>query len=348
VSRGAAILASLLVTIGRPTWWVLALCGFLVRGGLLVFFIPIVVLPSPLALSNIAAPLIVPVAFGQIGAETVVVVVAVLGALVAWLVIGGWVAAATDVALIREARSAAAEEGLERATSPTERDRKLIGRILAARLIALIPLGFAIAIGLLRIIAITYAELTNPVDVDTPLVARVASGATPQLAFILLAWLLGEIVGGSAARWIVLDSATLDRSLGRALRDVVRRPRSTLLPWLATSLVLFAIVSLDLAAARITWEQAQIALATPTTDATTALIALLVFVGTWLAAFALTGVLTAIRSVVLTFEHARSRLATFEGRASDKAQGQDSAGTFGASAHHRPGDRYRHDDGGSL
>ena len=69
MSRSAAVLASLLVTLGRPTWWVLALSTFLVRGGLLLFLLPIVSIPSPLAVSNVLAPLIVPVAFGRIGAD---------------------------------------------------------------------------------------------------------------------------------------------------------------------------------------------------------------------------------------------------------------------------------------
>ncbi len=76
VSRGGAILASLLVTLGRPAWWLLALAGFLVRGGFVVFLIPIVVLPSPLAVSNVVAPFIVPMALGRIVPEVIVLSIA--------------------------------------------------------------------------------------------------------------------------------------------------------------------------------------------------------------------------------------------------------------------------------
>ena len=74
MSRGGAILASLLVTLGRPAWWLLALAAFLVRGGFVVFLVPIVVLPSPLAISNVAAPFVVPMALGRIGPEVFVAV----------------------------------------------------------------------------------------------------------------------------------------------------------------------------------------------------------------------------------------------------------------------------------
>jgi hypothetical protein len=353
VSRGVAILASLLVTIGRPTWWLLALCGFLVRGGFLVFFLPIVTLPSPLALSNIVAPLIVPVAFGQIGGDAVVAAAVTLVLLVSWLVVGGAVAGAMDLALIREARDAATDEGLEPAGQRSgASDRQRVGRILVARLIAAVPLALAIAIGLVRIVAIAYVELTNPIDVDTPLVARVAAGAAPQLAVVVLAWVFGEVVGGGASRWIALEEAPVARALARAVADTVRRPRSTLLPWLATSLVLLVVAGLDLAAARIAWERAEIVLSTSTSTSTTdtgaAAVALLAFVATWLAALVLTGVLVAIRSAMATFEHARWRLAAAESQTPGTSSTQDDPGTFGASTHHRPGDWSGHGEGGSL
>jgi hypothetical protein len=349
VSRGAAILASLFDTLGHPTWWLLALCGFLVRGGFLIFFIPIVDLPSPLALSNIVAPLIVPVAFGQIGGDAVFVTVVAVGALVGWLLVGGSVAAAMDLALIREARDAAADEGLEPAGPPARtRDGRLVGRILAARLIASVPVAVAIAIGLVRMVAVTYAELTNPIDVDTPLVARVVAGAAPQLAVVAVAWLFGEVIGGAAGRWIALEDAPVGRALARALADTGRRPRSTLLPWLATSLVLLAVVGLALGAARMAWQSAEIVLSTSTTDTVAAAVALLAFVGTWLAALVLTSVLAAIRSTIATFEHLRLRLAAADSRAAGTSDTEDDPGTFGASAHRRPGDWSGHGEGGSL
>jgi len=339
VSRGGAILASLLVTLGRPAWWLLALAGFLVRGGFIVFLIPIVVLPSPLAISNVVAPFIVPMALGRIGPEMIALLIAGGAGLFAWLLLGGAIAAATDLALTRDAVAAAADEGV--ATPPEgpasidseRRDRGLVGTILAARLIAWLPLAAALAIGLVRIVAVTYVELTRPAEVESPLALRVALGAAGELAVMAVAWVFGELVGGLASRWIVLDRAPTGPALAAAARDVVRRPASTLLPWLVTTLMLLLILGGSVGAASVAWSRVTVALANRTPDVATVAISLLLFVAIWLAALVLGGLFAAVRCSVLTFEHLRVRAET---------------GTFGASAHHRPGDRSVPDRGGSL
>lgn len=339
MSRGGAILASLLVTLGRPAWWLLALAGFLVRGGFVVFLIPIVVLPSPLGVSNVVAPFIVPMALGRIGPEVSVLLFVAGAGLFGWLLIGGAIAAATDLALTRDAVAAAADEGvatLPESASPINaerRDRALVGTILAARLVAWLPLAAALAIGLVRIVAVTYVELTRPAEVESPLALRVALGAAGELTVMAVAWLFGELVGGLASRWIVLDDAPAGRALAAAARDVVRRPASTLLPWLVTTLMLLIILGGTVGAASVAWSRVTGALSNRTPDVATVAISLLVFVAIWLAALVLGGLFAAVRSSVLTFEHLRVRAET---------------GTFGASAHHRPGDRSVPDRGGSL
>ncbi len=339
MSRGGAILASLLVTLGRPAWWLLALAGFLVRGGFVVFLIPIVVLPSPLAVSNVVAPVIVPMALGRIVPEVIVLLIAGGAGLFAWLLIGGAIAAATDLALTRDAVVAAADEGIATPPEsvppidPERPDRALVGSILAARLIAWLPLAAALAIGLVRIVAVTYEELTGPAEVEIPLALRVALGAAGELAVMAVAWVFGELVGGLASRWIVLDDAPAGPALAAAGRDVVRRPASTLLPWLVTTLMLLIILGGTVGAASVAWSRVNVALANRNPDVATVAISVLVFVAIWLAALVLGGLFAAIRSSVLTFEHLRVRAKT---------------GTFGASAHHRPGDRSVPDRGGSL
>jgi hypothetical protein len=339
VTRGGAILASLLATLGRPGWWLLALAGFLVRGGFLVFLLPIVVLPSPLALSNVVAPFIVPMAFGRIGPETIAVGVVAIVSLFAWLLVGGSIAAATDLLLTRDAAAAAIDEGVAPPPETPEgipwerRDRVHVATILAARLVAWLPFVAALAVGLVRIVAVTYVELTRPVEVESPLALRVALGAAGELAVIAVAWLLGELVGGLATKRIVLDDAPAGRALLAAVRDVVRRPGSTLLPWLVTTALLATILGGTVGAASVAWSRISVALSDSPTDATTVAISLLTFVAIWLAALILGGLFAAVRGSVMTFEHVRVRART---------------GTFGASAHHRPGDRSVRDRGGSL
>ena len=62
-TRGGTLVA-LFASLGRPSWWLLAIAGFLVRGGIVVFFVAIVTLPSPLALANVLEPIITPLYLG--------------------------------------------------------------------------------------------------------------------------------------------------------------------------------------------------------------------------------------------------------------------------------------------
>jgi hypothetical protein len=334
VSRGGAILASLLATIGRPDWWLLALAGFLLRGGFVLFIVPIVLLPSPLAVSNIVAPVIIPIALGRIGTDAIAISVGAAALLSGWILIGGWIAAATELALIRSTRAAAVDEGVGSAPDAVaQRDRVLVGRLLAARLIAWLPLAVAIAVASLRIIAILYAELTRPVDVATPLAVRAALEAAPELAVVAIAWLVGEIVGSLAGRRIVLDGTPSGGSLRAGAGDLVRRPVSTLLPWLVTTGLLLTVLAGTVGAAGIAWSRVIVALSDRVPDPATIVLNLLLFVAIWLAAIVLAGLFAAVRASVQTFEEVRQRSATR---------------TFGASAEQRPGDWSIPDEGGSL
>lgn len=357
MSRSAAVLASLLATLGRPAWWPLALAAFLLRGGFALFLVPIVFLPSVLALSVLVAPWIMSLAFGRIDAEVVAVIGGGLVVFLAWLVGGGWIAAAMDVALIRLAADAAAEEGIGPVTATLSgsganrrrRDRAIINRVLVARLLAAIPLGIAVAIGIARIVAVTYIELTQPADPSVPLVARVLAGATGELALIAAAWAFGEVVGGVAARRIVLGRATVARAVRGAVSDVLRQPLSTIVPWLVTTAFGATMLAATLGAARIAWSRTVVLIAGDTSEATVLALALLIFVAIWLAGLLLAGAFAALRSTVQTFEEVRRTVPTAAGSGTETAEsGGDQPGTFGASAHHRPGDWSMRDEGGSL
>src|SRR5258705_3159691 len=148
-TRGAT-LAALFSALGRPSWWILALAGFLVRGGIIVFVVAIVTLPSPLALSNDLAPSLTPLDLGHLEPTTLALIVAAIVIIVAWIVAGGWFAAATEVVLVRDARQAAHEEGLPTRPLPPA-GSMLITRSAVAHLVALIPLAFALGAGSLQI-----------------------------------------------------------------------------------------------------------------------------------------------------------------------------------------------------
>jgi hypothetical protein len=356
VSRSAAFLASLLVSLGRPSWWLIALAGFLARGGIVLAILAVVSLPSPLILSNLVAPVILPLAMGHLDAGVVATIAALVAGLLAVLLIGGLIGAVTDLALIRDGVAAAADEGVvspgggiaEAWPAGGRGGIRVVGRILAVRLLAHLPFVAIVAIGGVGIVDVTYIELTRPGEVATPLVARIVASAARPIVAIIVAWFLGELAGGIAARRIVLDGVGVRAALVGAAVALVRQPRSTVLPGLVTTIVLVAILGGTLGGARIAWLRADTALTDPTIDGTTVIVTLVTFVAIWLAALTLIGLLAAARSAALTFEAVRIGAERLRSAASRGGPGDAIGGTFGASTHRRPGDWPIGDKGGSL
>jgi hypothetical protein len=356
VTRSAAFFASLLVSLGRPTWWLLALAGFLARGGILLAILPVVSLPSPLVISNMVSPLVVPLVLGRADAAVVVAIGVLVGAVVAWVVVGGLVGAATDLALIRDGVAAAVDEGVigqpagdaAPARPAPSGERRIVAKILTVRLLAHLPFAVALAIGSIGIANVTYAELTNPADVATPLVVRVMAAAARQIIAIVLAWFLGEVAGGVAARRIAIEGVGVRAALGGAIAAMVQRPRSTILPGLVTTIPLAVAIAGTLGGARIAWLRTDAALSDASIDGTTVVAALMTFVAVWIAALTLIALLTAARSAAFTFEAVRSSPRRLRSAASSNDPERPDGGTFGASTHHRPGDWPVGDDGGSL
>lgn len=351
MTAGAALLASLLATLGRPDWWLLALASFLARGGLLLFVVPIVELPSPLALANSLGPVIVPVALGRVSADALALLAVVIGGLLLWVAGGGLVAAAADATLAREAAAEAIEEGIGRRSGIVPRPlsrRGLAARVFAARLAASVPLGLAIAVGSIGIVAATYAELTRPDDVVAPLAYRVAVASAGQIAAIVLAWAFAEAVGGAATRWIAIDGAGPAPALWRATRDVVRRPGSIVVPWTVVTLLMAGVLATLLAASGSAWQSLRVAVVTPRTEPLVLGLALVAFVAIWLAGLVAASLLAAGRSAVGAFEHIRIARVAAADASIVGAGGDGGPGTFGASAQHRPGDWSGDDRGGSL
>ena len=100
----ATLAGSLLVTLARPSTWVLALAAFLIRGGLLVFVIPIVVIPTPAGLADVVGPLLISFVFGGVSPAFVAVVATAVVVFLVWLIGGGLLAATAEAELIRDRR----------------------------------------------------------------------------------------------------------------------------------------------------------------------------------------------------------------------------------------------------
>lgn len=304
MSTRAVMLAALLATLGRPAWWILALAGFLVRGGIVVFLLAIVVLPSPLALSGMVGPWIVPLALGRLVPEAALVLGLGVATALGWLVAGGWFAAATEIVLVRDAQAMARDESLPtRAARPAP--RWLIGRVMVVHLAAQIPLAITVALATAQVVGVAYVELTRPSD-EGSLVGRVIAGSVGPLAAIVAVWALGEIVGGLAARRVILGGESIGGALARAVGDVVRRPAGQLLAPLLAGAVLVLDVAALLAVVGIVWSEARGRLAYPLVDPLATALTVATLGAGWCLALIVTGLIDAWRSVAMTVEAERA------------------------------------------
>ena len=202
---------------------VVALAGFLARGGILLLLVPSVVLPSVIGLAGATGV----DAFGIDGHPTtwlyeVAAVVSVIAA--AWLLLAFVVGSLVDVWLI--------EAAIDEDGGATRRPRQLPElRILldlaAIRSVLRLPRAAAMAWAGSRIYSATYDELTAPTNLATPLVLRVIQAASDAVLVVLLAWLASEVVGAIAARRLVLLGDGVWRSIGGAIMQIARRPISS-------------------------------------------------------------------------------------------------------------------------
>ncbi len=297
MSWGAAMMASLLVVLPRPGTWVVALAAFLLRGGILVFLVPILVLPSAVGLATILGPTITAFWLGGLSFGFAAVVAAIFGGFFLWLVVGGWVAAITERDLIR---AVAADEdlGLGRHLPPVPaaRQRGRIWRIVLLRLAGHVPLAVALGYGSMRLVQATYRELTLPSDVLTPIGWRVISAAPDAVIAIALAWTLGEVLGSLGARRLVLWGQSIDQAYVGAWADLVRRPLTTIATYVVPTAVLVVATGPIVVGAGAAWSMLRALLVEgrPGTEAAMAG-TLLVFLGTWSAGLVLAGLLTAWR-----------------------------------------------------
>lgn len=305
MTLGATLLASFLVTVSRPAAWSLGLVGFLLRGGLVLVVAPIVVVPSAVGLANVVAPLVEDIAFGRRPDELAALASAVAVALLLWIVGGGLIAAATEAELVRQVLADDELEALVRtspAAVPVASDRPgRAWRILVVRLIAYGPLIVALAWGAVRIVVVTYRELTVPSDVTLPIALRVVLGTPDAVAAVALTWLAGESVGALAARRIVVLGDGVAAALRGGLARFVRAPIRALAISTLTSGLLVLIVGLVGLATSAAWDAARGALAFDA-DPITLLLVVAAFIGLFLGGLVLIAVATTWRNAVWTVD----------------------------------------------
>jgi len=296
-SWGSAMLDALLGSLGRPAGWAIALAGFLARGGLVVLVAPIVVIPSTIGLANAVAPTVTPLLFGEASPELLSLIGGVILALTAWVILGGLIGVWADLMLVR---AAAADDDVDIAVSLPV-GRGAVWRGLAVRLMSLLPLVAALGWGSTRIIDAMYRQVILPDELSTPIVLRVLRDVPDAIGVIVLAWLVGEAVGGIAQRRLWSSEVSIPGALLWAVGRIVRRPFTSAATLAVTTVAVAAAVLPPALVAGIAWERLRIGLASQASAPEIA-VALVVFVCLWFAALLLAGAATSLRSFAWTAE----------------------------------------------
>jgi hypothetical protein len=297
----AATVAALLQSLERPASWWVALAGFLVRGGVMLFVLPILVLHTPAGVQTELSPLLVPFLFGGSSGGFVALTVSVAAVTAIALLVGGLVGAWSERLLIREA--AEPEPDPDAPDGPPAPASEILV-VLATRWLAHVPLVLALAWGAARIVAAIYREVTVPFEVLTPLVVRIVAAVPDAIAVVGLAALLGEAAGGLAAREVVLGGQGAPRAAVAGWLGLVRRPLGSLATVLWTTLVLLVALVPGVLAAAAAWRWVR-AVLWDGGDPQELVAALAAFVGLWLATLALTAFAAALRSSAWTAEWLR-------------------------------------------
>jgi hypothetical protein len=278
-----------LETLRSPRWWAIGLAGFLARGGIVVFALPIVVLPSVVGLTTFIGPNSITAA--GLAPRLVALLALTVALLVAWVVLGTLVAAAVDRFLVR-----AVVDTVGTGQPPDGAGRGPgLARLVAIRLTCLAPFGVGVAVGGLRLGQVGYQELILPSDSTTPFVVRVLLGAPEVVALLVLTWLASEVLGAVAVRLALVEGRTVVGSLAAGLGWIVRRPVRSTAVTVATVLGSLIVVGPAVAAATIVWGDVRVVLL-GTADPLASVAVVALFVVTWAGGLALAGIAAAWRS----------------------------------------------------
>lgn len=329
VSWPMAMLGAALGALSAPAAWPVALAGFLARGGLVLFLVPIIVLPTPAGVANLVAPWVVPLWSGQVSPQIVAIVGLAVALVVGSIAAGGLLGAWADLLLIREA--AANEELGFRPVIPRPR-RRLAAEAFTVRLLAHAPLAVALAWGAARIAEAGAQELRNPLEVVSPFAIRVVTAVPDAVAAVFVTWLIGEAAGGLAVRHLVLGGASPGRSLREAFLDLVRH-LSSLATLLLTTFGLLVTLVPSVVAAGVGWSWARVMLLGGGLPPDT-VVAIVLFVILWLGGLALAAGVTTWRSYAWTAEWLRHRVPSGWDPGSTP---EHEVGTIGGSSSPRPG-----------
>ncbi len=288
-------------TLGAAGLWPIALAGFLARGGIVLLLLPIVVPPSVVGLATFIGPASITPDGPTIGLLVRITIGA--GLLLAAVLGGTAIGAAAEIVLIRAVRPdpVVALDGT-RPGEPVAARRPLLERVVAIRLVGLLPVLIALAIGAVPLGQITYLELTLPTDLASPIALRVAGRAPEVVGGIVLAWLFGEAWAGLAVRIAVIEGAGIGRALAEALATALRRLAPVVV--LALLTVVAAVVALGAVLAILGWSWSLVRLSLLGTSGAVGIAAMalsvLQFAACWAAALTVAAAVATWRSLAWT------------------------------------------------
>jgi hypothetical protein len=311
VNLGAALSTSFLITLVRPATWLLALVSFLLRGGIVIVVAPIIVMPCAAGAANVIAPFLTSYVFGGASTAFVALLVGLIMGGLIWLFVGGLVAAAAEseqIVIVASDEELGAPRAAARAGSTPGRSGSPVN-VLAVRLIAMAPTFLALAWGSVRIVGVTYRELTVPSDITLPIAIRVVLAAPESVAVLMVAWLAGQVVGAVAARQVVLAGTGVVRGLGHAVGFCLRHPARVLILELVPLAGLLLVIAPTAAAAAAAWLAIGASFRSDAGPAQTIGLVIL-FVLLWTGGLLLVAVMSAWRNAAWTVALARTFGAT--------------------------------------
>jgi hypothetical protein len=300
VAGRGSLVAALLATLAHPRWWVLALAGFLLRGGVVFLLMPITVPPTVAGIAAILSPTLVVLAAG--GGLPIGPLILIATAIFAWLVVAGWLGAWFDATLAGEA---AADEDLGPAGRSQESDGgsgPLPPGLGTVRFAPHVATAVVFVVAAIRVVQVAYVEATSPGAPTMPFAIRVLGETLGPVVALVAIWLLAEAAGGLSLRALLAappgaGPPNVTAAIGLGIRSAFRW-RS--LVTLATTTLVTLVVGLvgGLAAGR-AWSQLRL-LAIDGADAGGLAIGLFLFIAVVFGWLALLSLALAWRSTVWT------------------------------------------------
>jgi hypothetical protein len=307
--RGRGLVDATKIALLHPSAWPVSLAGFLVRGGILVFILPVVVLPTPTGLATLFGPDIISLALAAPTPGFLLFLAVTAFVLLAWLGTGSLVGAAVDTVLTSwVARRLVDPEGSAAGGLGGMPRLGLLVRVAAVRLACHLPLAVSAIWAVTRIVSAVYREYISPGDLSIALPLRVAMSVPDAIGLLLVAWLAGEVIGGLAARALVLEDCSMGDSLRAAVAAVVFHPLSAGASLLIGTAALVTLGGLPILAGAIAWARVRHELL-GTMEPVPVVLGSIAFAALWFAALVLTGVATTWRSALWTSHAVRVRRA---------------------------------------